>query len=183
MNEGKIVTRYAKAVFSLARDKNILDQVFSDMEQIIASYYNAPEFKMMIEIPVLRPSKKIELFNNIFKNIFHPVSLSFIDMVIKNRREIFLSDMARVFLDIVRKYKGIKTATLITAIVLDEQTRQTIIQTLKNFYKNSEIILKDQVEEKILGGFILNIDDRQFDASIGNSLAKIKQTLKNTSIK
>jgi F-type H+-transporting ATPase subunit delta len=183
MNEGKIITRYAKSVFSLAKDKNIIEKVYSDMEQIIVTYHDVPDFKTTIEIPVITPSQKIELFNHIFKNSFNPVTISFVELVIKNRREIFLSDMARVYLDIYRNYKGIKTATLTTAVGLDEATRQTIIQTLKNFYKNSEIILKEYLEEKILGGFILNIDDRQFDASTGSNLTKIKRTLKNTTIK
>jgi len=183
MNEGKIITRYAKAVFQLAIDKNMLEPVSKDMESIFEVCKQLPEFKQIMGTPVLIPSKKIEIFDSLFAKSFNPLSLSFYHLVINHRRELFLSDISRMFLQIYRKHKGIKTATLTTAIGIDEKTRASILQSLKCYSVNNQVVLNETIEPKIIGGFILNIDDMHFDASVSSSLTRIKRTLLNTSIK
>ena len=40
-----------------------------------------------------------------------------------------------------------------------------------------EVIIKEKVNEKLIGGFILKVGDKQFDASIAGSLNKLKKEL------
>jgi F-type H+-transporting ATPase subunit delta len=39
----------------------------------------------------------------------------------------------------------------------------------------NEVIVKEKVDEKLIGGFILKVGDKQFDASISSGLNKLKK--------
>ena len=47
---------------------------------------------------------------------------------------------------------------------------------------DSEVELSSSVDEDVIGGFVLTIEDMQYDASVASNLRKIKKQLLQTSI-
>ena len=47
---------------------------------------------------------------------------------------------------------------------------------------DAEVELSSAVEEDVIGGFVLTIEDMQYDASVASNLKKIKKQLLQTSI-
>ncbi len=64
------------------------------------------DFQYMLMIPSLQPSQKITLMDAIFQKHLSKLSLSMINLVIKNKREAYLPGIARNFRDLYRKNKG-----------------------------------------------------------------------------
>ena len=71
--------------------------------------------------------------------------------------------------------KGIRTAEIISAVGLDDKLRKQVYETVKNSTK-SEVELIEKVDKKLIGGFILRLGDKQYDASIVSSLRKLAQS-------
>ena len=180
MNESIISVRYTKAIFSLGTEKGVIDAIKADMEEIFAIMNESLELQSLFQNPVLKPSKKAELAKQLFGS-FHPLTLSFIQLLIENRREEYLHSISRNFLDKYKKYKGVETGILTTAIKVPDSTLERI-KTLINNSLKTNVELSNNVDDSIIGGLILQIGDRQFDASVKNSLGKIKRRLLNTSI-
>ncbi len=179
MNESKISVRYAKALLSLGKEQNILPRIREDILVLNESILTIPEFKDFLVNPVTRTSQKLKVINNTFKNDFHPVVNSFLALIIKNRREAYLASISRVFLDLFKKDMGIKSAVLITSKTIDNKLRDTVISYItKKLDINIE--LSEKVNEKLIGGFILRIEDQQIDASVLNNLSKIRKELLTT---
>ncbi|MCK4664501.1 MAG: ATP synthase F1 subunit delta [Bacteroidales bacterium] len=181
MNDSKITVRYAKALFSLAKEKQLLDDIKKDMTLVYSVCNDIDEFSLLLESPVIKPSKKLSIINTIFKNKINDISLSFLKLVIKNRRDNYLKLISLNFIDFYKKSKGIKTVVLTSAVELDKDLKTKIIDQIKKSLK-TEIELSEKVDKDILGGFILRIEDKQIDASISTKLKNIKQKLINTSI-
>jgi F-type H+-transporting ATPase subunit delta len=180
MGQSRIPVRYAKALFSLAMEKNMLDVFRSDMDLVSASC-ETKEFKSFLESPVITTSKKEAVISEIFKASVHEKTLAFLMLILKNKRETYLPDVARNFIDLYREQKGIKSVKFTSAVALDKNLKASIIATIKKFYA-SEIELKDVVDSDIIGGVILKVDDRQNDASISSKLKKIKRSLTGSTI-
>jgi len=63
MNYSAIASRYSKAMFALAKEKNILSNIQNDMALIISICDEELYFNQFLENPILPYSKKIDIFN------------------------------------------------------------------------------------------------------------------------
>lgn len=180
MNESIIAVRYTKALFSLSKENKIIEEVKADMEAIFSLMGQSKELQHFFQNPVLKPSKKIEITDLLFPS-FHRVSKGFIDLLIKNRREEFLQDIARNFLEKVRVYNGIETAVFTTSVKVDASTLEKVKKIITELVK-LKVELSNNIDERIIGGFVLKVGDKQYDASIRTGLNKIKRKLKETVI-
>jgi F-type H+-transporting ATPase subunit delta len=70
--------------------------------------------------------------------------------------------------------KGIQTAEITSAAGLDESLRKKVYDLIRNSTK-SEVELIEKIDNRLIGGFILRMDDKQFDASISSELRKLTQ--------
>lgn len=176
MNLSKISVRYAKALFAVARDQNLLDQVHADMELLGHASEEIPAFRSFIENPVMTPSAKRRLLHNMFEGNVSKLSIDFLDLILKNNRLSFISGVARQFGSQYREFKRITSAVLTTAEKIDESTRDKIKQLILVDTK-SKVLLKEEKDNEIIGGFILQVDDTQIDASVRTQLNRIKKEL------
>jgi F-type H+-transporting ATPase subunit delta len=179
MNESKITVRYAKALFGLAKEGNAFELMKNDMELLYQCIRELPELQFVINSPVIKVSEKVTVFRETFKDTFSPITASFITLVLERRREEYLLGIARYFLSLLKVEQGIQSAELVTAIPLDEKLRKSIMQFISKKF-NTKVELQENVDEKLIGGFILRVGDQQVDASISSKLAQIKSSLTNS---
>lgn len=180
MNQSKISVRYAKAFFSTAIEKNMLNDANNDMKTIYDVCFHAEELSDFFNNPVIKTSQKKKLVKEVFGGNIHQISLSFINLIIENKRENYIVDIARNFLEMYRKQMGIKEALFTSAYPIDSSINSQIIDTIKKLFK-TEVELHNIVDEKIIGGYVLRVEDKQIDASVASKLSKIKRELKDTS--
>ena len=180
MNESQISVRYAKALFQSANEKQILDQVYGDME-LLSEVCKLKDFTYMIELPSLQASQKYKMVQILFEKKMSEISLSMIKLIISNKREIYLSGIARNFSDLYRKEKGIRSAELLTAVAVDEAAVKSIRDLIRKAY-DAEVELSTSVDEDVIGGFVLTIEDMQYDASVASNLRNLKKELLQTPI-
>jgi F-type H+-transporting ATPase subunit delta len=180
MNESQISVRYAKALFLSASDQQQLDTVYKDME-LLSDTCRLEDFQYMLGIPTLQASQKSKLIDSIFKEHLSSLSMSMINLVIKNKREVYLPGIARNFKDLYRKNKGIRTATLVTADQVDDAGMKSIKDLIKKTY-DADVELSSSVDGDLIGGFVLTIENMQYNASVSNSLRKLKKQLLQTNI-
>jgi F-type H+-transporting ATPase subunit delta len=178
MNYSAIAVRYSKALFALAEEKGILEDVQKDIALIKSVCESEPEFIRFIEFPVIASTKKFEVLSLIFSDKITGTSLEFLKLLAKNRRESFLHQITLDFQSQYKIKKGIKTITFTSVSEITDSVRKNIRNLLKNKY-GSEIEILEQTNENLIGGFVLRIDDEQYDASVAKQLEKIKRSFKS----
>ncbi len=178
MNESKISVRYAKALFSSATEKSLLEIVKKDIDLLLKLLQTQPRLKELLASPVIKTKEKRVLLDKIFMVQFNKLTIDFLHLVLENNREVFLLEMCLNFQTQYSRRTGIKLAQLTTAVELDAiQLKQfnEFIQT--HFGSKAEVLTK--VDETLLGGFILRVEDHQLDASVTSQLKKLKRELVN----
>jgi F-type H+-transporting ATPase subunit delta len=180
MNDSKISVRYSRALFQSALEKEILDKVNQDMI-LISEICKVPETKEFLHSPIIIPSKKMDILHKILGENVEKITLSLIDLVVKNGRESFLPAIARVFIDETRKYKGITKSVLTTAYKVDEKVKKQIRQLISDVF-STKAELEEVIDPEIIGGFILRIDDNYIDASVRTKLNRIRKELMRSAI-
>jgi len=176
MNRSQIPVRYAKALIANAKEQGILDSVRDDMEKFMGIIKSVPDLLQLLESPIIKPVKKLDVLSAIFTGKVQPLTLSFFKLAVDKNREEHLPGMARMYIDMYKEAKGIKIATLKTATAIDKGTREELISMIRKTF-NTEIELHEETDKELVGGFILQVEDQQLDASISGQLKKIKSEL------
>ena len=176
MNQSKIPVRYAKALFLLGKEKGVLTGLAGDAK-LLADFFNStPDLMPWLQNPIVKMDVKKDLFHRQFKGRMSPLFFRFIELVISKKRERFFPDILRNFINFQKAEAGIKTMVLTTAIEVDDTLKQKISL---DFSKNNktEHDLVARVKPSIIGGFMLQIDDLLYDASLATELKRLSDEL------
>jgi F-type H+-transporting ATPase subunit delta len=184
MRQPKVAQRYAKALFDLSLEKGQLEQVMGDLENITG--LKNKELDLYLSSPVIKGEKKTAVFEAIFSKHVTPLTISFFKLVFAKGRSIAITEIIEAFAGMFRKEKGIQVVEMTTAVQISSELKQSILKSLTdiNMLKDKKIELKEKVDVSIIGGLVLQIEDKLFDASIKHDLQFIKrQFVKNMYIK
>lgn len=174
MKETKIANRYAKALFDFALEQKVLEQVKKDMDLIVSVCFSNRDFRLMLTSPLIFPAKKEAIITEIFGKHIQEMSLHFLTIITRKRREAFIEGIAKQFIEQYKEYKNITTAELATAQKLDKDLRDKVVAELEGQTKG-EIELIEKVKEELIGGFVLSYKDFQYDASIKRQIKKLRK--------
>ena len=165
MQSTLLAQRYAKALFGLSQEMNQLEEVKRDMEMMLETLQESKEFKQFLVSPVIQADKKASVLNVMFKGKVAELTLKFFELLARNRREDNLKWIALEFIELYKKFKNITTVKLKTAVGVSEKVKIDILEKLSR-YTGGTIDLIEEVDEKLIGGFVVSIEDTQYDASL-----------------
>lgn len=184
MIEDRIGYRYAKSLFDLAKEKNMLEEVRDDMAVIHEVSEQSREFRVMLSNPVINVSRKEAILRAVFgESLESDFTRHLVNIIVRKGRERYLDNAAKSFLELYDRDKHIQRGKLISAQPMsDEQIAAIKKEVEKETGDTFEMDV--EVDPELIGGFVLHIGDRLFDGSVASSLRKLKQDFnKNTYIK
>ncbi|MGY5845926.1 ATP synthase F1 subunit delta [Salegentibacter sp. HM20] len=177
MKGTRAAQRYAKAILSLAKDKNAADAVYKDMQSISETIAQSKELRNMLGSPVIKSGLKKNALNEIFKSA-HIITLGSFDLLIANERLNLLDVVAKQYLLQYNKLNNIQEAVVTTAVPLTSELEQKVQAKVKQLTGN-QANLKNVIDTEMIGGFVLRVGDLQYDASVLSNLNRLKRELKN----
>jgi F-type H+-transporting ATPase subunit delta len=134
------------------------------------------EFELLLKNPIVKHDKKRDILERLFKGKVNPLTLAIFDIITKKNREPILPAIAREFHNSYNEYKGIGKAVVTTAIPLDSSLRNELLGMVKKISSKNEVEMIEKVDPSLIGGFVLNVGDRQIDASMKSKLKALKVT-------
>lgn len=182
MNDSSIAVRYAKALFQSAQEAKKTESILVDLRFLEVLLKEVAEFSQIIESPIVQANDKLQILEKVLKGQIQDLSYRFIELITRNKRESYLPGMIRKYYQLYRKDQGIIRATLTTVA----ETKPAVLDDFKAFLKGNyqaEVELEQHLDEKLIGGFVLRIEDEQWDASIAAQLSKIKRELEQSLIR
>jgi len=176
MNQSKIAIRYARAVFQTAVEAGAVEKVKEDFGILDNFLSSEPLFKHVLTSPLVSSQQKCTVFTNSFSSVFSPVSIEFLKLISRNRREEHLEAVIRNFISLYKKYKGLLTVELQSVTPVSEALKKRIQEVVQERF-HKEVQFREFVNPDLIGGFILQVEDLQYDASISSQLKNIKDQL------
>jgi len=171
----KVAGRYAQALIELADEKQVTDAVLKDIETFLVTTNENKDFHVFLNSPLIKADKKNNIFDKLFGD-FQQITLSFIHLLTKNKREMILPIIAEEFIVKMNEIRGIVPMTLTSATKLDDGVKASILEKLNKQVKGS-IQLTEKIDESLIGGFVVRMGDTRIDASISHQLNEMKQRL------
>jgi F-type H+-transporting ATPase subunit delta len=174
MADSRVASRYVKSLLGLAVEQNAVEAVNKDMRAFSKICKENRAFTLMLRNPVIKHDKKKAILSAIFGGKVHSLTLAIFDIITRKNREPLLPAIANEFHLAYNIYKGVGEAAVTTAVPLDAKLRGEIEQIVKKLSDKKQVELVEKVDPEMIGGFLLNVGDRQIDASIKNKLKALK---------
>lgn len=169
--------RYAKAILDLANSKGVAEVVNNDMKLIASTINGNAELSTFILNPTLKVDVKesalTEIFvetNGVTKGLFH--------LLFENKRFEILEAIAQEYTALFDESNGVEIATVTTAIGMDAALEVKVLAKVATL-SDKKVTIINKVDPAIIGGFILRIGDKQYNASVSNRLQVLKRELSN----
>lgn len=174
MADSRAASRYVKSLLDLAVAKKALEEVHRDMLLFSQAIASSRPLELLLQNPVIKHDQKLAVLKKIFAGKVHNLTMAFFEIITRKNREPILATVARQFHDAYNEHKGIGRATVTTAIPLDAKTRGEFESLVRSYSDHKQIELVEQVDSDLIGGFVLNVGDRQVDASVRNKIKSLK---------
>ena len=178
MSSTRAAIRYAKAILEIADSKKVAAEVSADMALIASTIKGNAELDKFIQSPVIKVEQKenalLEVFataNAVTKSLFH--------LLLENKRFEILEAIALEYNKLFDIMNGVEVAKVTTAIPMDAALEAKVSAKIATLTTSKKITIENTVDASIIGGFILRIGDKQYNASIANRLQVLKRELSN----
>ena len=170
--------RYARALFQLAEEQDLLDLVAEDLATIAQMVEENEDLDRLICSPIIPRSEQGSAMEEILKKAgASELTRKFVGLIASNRRLFVLTDMISDYLQILAKRRGEVTAEVISAEPLDDKQ---IAQLLSLFKSNlgEKVKLTTKLDAGLLGGLVVRIGSQMVDSSLRNKLQQLRLALK-----
>jgi len=175
MDEGIISNRYAKALFTFAKEKGVEEKIYDECYLLSNVMYSVKGFLSGMSNPIYPVEDKKKLIVSAVDGAgLSPELSKFVDMVFAAKREEFLSFMFIRYIELYRNYKHIGTVRLKTATPIDKTTTNRIVK-YSSQKLHAHIQIHTEVDPSLIGGFVFDFNNYRIDASIKTQIIRMKR--------
>ena len=165
--------RYAKAIIEIATESNNTAAVNNDMKTIVSAIKENEELNDFLFFLIVSGQIKMNALNEIFPSLQSETKGLF-QLLLANKRFEILSAITVQFNKLFDLASGVEQAVVTTAVPLTAELEVLVKNKLKEFSSNT-ISITNVVDASIIGGFVLRIGDKQYNASVANKLQQLKR--------
>ena len=173
MSEFRIASRYAKSLLTLSDDQGVLEEVNQDLLLFSEICKDNYDLVLMLRNPIITHDKKLNILESIFKNKVNKLTLAFFRIITRKHREAYLLAIAQEFHHLYNVKKQIQSAQITTTIPLDPELISEFKKQIEKTF-GKEVELNEKIDEDLVGGFILKLEDQQIDNSLSSKLRELK---------
>ena len=174
MRPNILVNRYAKAFMELAIQRNLVDKSLDDLRLVKTTFESNKELQLLTHQPFVSKESKINIINKLFEDKVDKIVLNLLHLLIEKNREDIIDYITDAYYELFLEYKKIAVVTITSAVALDEQTNDRIVNIIKHkIVDKVEVKINNVIDKEIIGGFIVRYKDYVYDASVKNTLNRL----------
>lgn len=176
MKEKSIASRYAKALFDIAEEKNSLDAFLAQWQLLVETIRSLDDVKNLLESRLVPKDAKKDLIKTLFSQSADPLLMAFFFFLIDKGRENYLDEILLVLQELIDEKNDVLNVKIASALPLAEKQRDDLISAIGKT-TGKKIQLDPSVDHTLIGGLVMTINDTVYDGSIRGQLSLLKQQL------
>ena len=168
---------YGDALFEAALDRNDLETVYEETQALCGIFRDNPKLMDALNHPQIVKEEKISVMENIFSGRVSDEMMGFLTIIVDKGRQKEIPMIFAYFIDAVREYKKIGTASVVSAVELRDEQKAAVKTKLLETTPYAEFEMDYTVDPGLIGGMVIRIGDRVVDSSIKTQLYELKKQL------
>ena len=175
----QIAATYAQALYDLAKDENLTDEIMAQLQALGESFSAEPDFVRLLSTPSLSKEACCGIVDEAFRDKIHTYVLSFIKILVEKGYVRHFADCCKAYKTLYNADHGILPVLAVTAVALTDAQTQKLTAKLETI-TGKTVELTNRVDPSVLGGVRLDYDGKRVDGTVKNRLDSIAKKLKNT---
>ena len=174
-----IAGRYATALFELALEQGVADDVAGDLQGLGALIDDSDDLLRLVRSPVLTRAEQSQAMAAILEKAgVHTLTRNFVGLIAGNRRLFALPAMIRAYQQLLAAHRGEIAGEVISAHPLSNAQLDAVRKQLAQAM-GQEVQLESTVDESLIGGLVVRVGSRMIDNSLRTKLQNLKVAMKS----
>ncbi|MDD5677552.1 MAG: ATP synthase F1 subunit delta [Kiritimatiellae bacterium] len=176
MNANNLAERYGYALLALAEEQGIHHRVVVELNALLALIAREPQLKACLNNPTIPVPAKQAILDELMAPECCLLTRNFVGLLIRNRRETLLADVAWVLEARLREDEGLIAVKLMSALPMTDSDQADFVRRLSQWL-NKKVELEIKVMPELLAGIMIRIGDHLIDGSCRGQLIRMRQVL------
>lgn len=177
MRSALIASRYARALYNLAKEKNEQDSVYQQLRVIDDALSLEKDIMEFVHSPLVRPSQKEKVIEQLAAKVTLPETLkNFLLLLARKDRLAIFPEVMAAYQEISDEAHGVTRGVVRSAAVLPPEERKRIEELVGKATKK-QVILTYKEDPSLLGGLVAEVGSFTFDDSLSSHLVRINEQL------
>lgn len=170
-----VESEYAIALYDLALEEGKVE-LFNESLDAIKVSLNDKDFMKLLTTPSIDKENKKRIIDEVFKSL-DKTFINFLYVVLDHNRISLIPSIYNEYNKLVLEAKNIVSIQIISAKELTNLQLKQFEKTLMDKYKGKKLEIKNIVNSELIGGIMVMANGQSIDASIKNTLDKLKELL------
>ena len=174
----QLASKYAAAIFEIAKDENNLDGYDKDLGTVRANVFALPDAVKFFQNPLIPQQAKKDLLKRAFDGEISATVMNFLMLLVDKKRIGVFNEIYDIFTSLKNKEQGILIADVTSAFPLTKKQQDALTRKLAGL-TGRKIKVRTHKDTSILGGLIVKIGDKRIDGSAAGRLRALKSAISN----
>jgi F-type H+-transporting ATPase subunit delta len=172
-----LVSRYAKALLQLATKHNQADGIRDELKALGEVLAKSTAFRAVIADPAISEGVRQNLLNKTFGGgRVSPVMMNFLGLLNSKNRMNILPAVVEAYQDLLDAERGNIEVDVTVAQKLTPEQLETVRERVSSAIQRNAVV-HQYVDDSIIGGLVLRVQDKLIDASVRNQLEMMRRQL------
>ena len=172
----KAAKKYSNALFQSALEAGKAEKVYNDIVFVLETIETNVQLKNALTNPIVTVTDKKDIAQKLFGIHVEKITLDFICLLLENGRLDCLNEVVNRYNQTNNRENNIITPVIISAVELNDEQKRRINQKLE-IKTNKKVVPEYSIEPDIIGGIIVEIDDKTIDCSLKTKFDNMKKQL------
>lgn len=179
--ESAVAKRYAKALFELAKEQNIVAEAEQQLKLVVEALDSDEEVRKFLAFPSINVDQKIAFIRQAVAGQVSDAVLNTIELIVTRGRQAIIGEVSEAYTKVAGEALGQAQATVYTAQLLSDEELAKVAEKFGQL-AGKNIIATQVVNADLLGGVQVRIGDRLYDGSLSGKLARLEKQLKSQAL-
>lgn len=176
MKSAAVSKQYAAALFQLAKEKNIVDEIEQDLQTVREVFVAVKDLEKVLQSPALAKEKKKKLITEAFSGL-SPYVINTLQLLIDKRRFDYVLPIIDRYIELSYEMKGIAPVTIESVRPLTWEEKEALSAVFAKRINKQSLKIDNKVNPDLLGGIKIHLGNRIYDGSLRGKLDRLKREL------
>lgn len=167
---------YAEALFGIAEERSLVDDLGHELEEFLALIRSEPEIEGFLSSPVLDPAEKVDGLKSALAGRMNETVADFLCLLVEKRRITALPIVVDAYRQLADEWAKRTRVNVRTATPLPDSLRTELATLLKQSLAR-DVVLEDEIDEGLMGGAVVSIGDKVYDGSIRSRIGRFRKQI------